>query len=107
MWFTVSPVRKRVLVEESGVAVAAVVSIVNLYFNNPFPPAVIAEIVARLSAEAQVQLITVPLAGAATHLGDDASLATPLSGRIAYFVAGDRRRQQHGVHSGTRLLSPW
>lgn len=81
-------------------------TLANPYFSNRFPPAAIAAIIARISAEAIFQIITVPLAGVATHSEDDAILATALSGCIAYLVTGDRQLQQHGVYGGTRLLSP-
>ncbi len=81
-------------------------TLANPYFSSRFPPDAIVEIVARVAAEAQVQLITVQLAGVATHPEDDAILATALSGQIAYLVTGDRQVQQHGVYGDTRLLSP-
>ena len=81
-------------------------TLTNPYFSSRFSPAAVAEIVSRISTEAQIQSSTVQVAGVATHLEDDAILATALSARSPYLVTGDRQLQQLSAFGGTHLLSP-
>lgn len=78
----------------------------NPYFSSRFSSSTLASTVARLSTEAHVQLISVHIAGVATHPEDDVIVATALSARAPFLVTGDRQLQQRHAYGGTRLVSP-
>jgi putative PIN family toxin of toxin-antitoxin system len=94
------------LVVSEPILAELVRTLTNPYFSSRFSPAEIHDTLARVSAEARIQPITVHVAGVATHPQDDVILATALSARAPYLVTGDKQLRQRGAYSDTRVLSP-
>lgn len=95
-----------IMVVSEPILAELVRTLTNPYFSRRFSQAEIENTLARVSADARLQPITVGVAGVATHPRDDVILATALSARAPYLVTGDRQLQQRGAYGGTRLLSP-
>ena len=76
------------------------------YFTRRLSASAIAEALESLRIDAVVQPITVDVAGVASHVEDDAVLATALSAGASYLVTGDRRLLERRSYQDTHLLSP-
>ena len=76
------------------------------YFRRYLNPAQAASAVHLLRTKAERALITVAVAGVATHPEDDLVLATAVSAKARYLVTGDRQLQALRRYRGVTMLSP-
>ena len=80
-------------------------TLTNPYFRSQMNVTEIERALAEISAGAQIQLLTLPIATVATHPEDDAILATALSAEAPFLVTGDKALLAHGAYRGTTILS--
>ena len=94
------------LVVSEPILTELVRTLTNPYFSRRFSPTEIEAMVARVSAEARTQPLTVDVAGVATHPEDDLILATALSAQAPYLVTGDQGLLDRGTYGPTAVVSP-
>lgn len=78
----------------------------NPYFTDRLTPMAIAAAFETLRGGATIQLITVDVAGVASHPEDDPILAAAVSAKVDCLVTGDKQLLERGVYAGVYLLSP-
>jgi putative PIN family toxin of toxin-antitoxin system len=76
------------------------------YYSTRITPKQLQEAEDLLDVEAESILVTVHVAGVATHPEDDLVLATAVSAAADYLVTGDRQLQQLNSYQGVQIVSP-
>ena len=76
------------------------------YFQRSLKPAQAASAVQLVRRKAERTLVTVTVAGVATHPEDDLVLATAVSARARYLVTGDSQLQAMRGYRGVTIVRP-